>query len=31
METTNEGKSVFSKDIVEGRWKWAEHELPKVA
>ena len=29
----NVGKSavmVFSKDGVEGRWKWGEHELPKV-
>ena len=29
----NVGKSavmVFSKDKVEGRWKWGEHELPKV-
>ena len=28
------GKSavmVFSKDKVEGRWKWGEHELPKVS
>ena len=28
------GKSavmVFSKDRVEGRWKWGEHELPKVS
>ena len=22
---------VFSKDRVEGRWKWGEHELPKVS
>ena len=30
----NVGKSavmVFSKDRVEGRWKWGEHELPKVS
>ena len=30
----NVGKSavmVFSKDKVEGRWKWGEHELPKVS
>lgn len=30
----NVGKSavmVFSKDRVEGRWKWEEHELPKVS
>ena len=28
------GKSavvVFSKDRVEGRWKWGEQELPKVS
>ena len=28
------GKSavmVISKDRVEGRWKWGEHELPKVS
>ena len=28
------GKSavmVFSKDRVEDRWKWGEHELPKVS
>ena len=28
------GKSevmVFSKDRVEGRWKWGKHELPKVS
>ena len=33
METikANVGKSAvmgFSKDKVEGRWKWGEHELP---
>ena len=22
---------MFSKDRVEGRWKWGEHELPKVS
>ena len=30
----NVGKSavmVFSKDRVEGKWKWGEHELPKVS
>ena len=26
------GKSaVISKDKVEGKWKWGEHELPKVS
>ena len=28
------GKSavmVFSKDRVEGKWKWGERELPKVS
>ena len=31
---TNVGKSavmVFSKDKVEGRWKWGEHELPNIS
>ena len=30
----NVGKSavmVLSKDRVEGKWKWGEHELPKVS
>ena len=25
------GKSAFSRDNVEGRWKWGNHELPKCS
>ena len=21
---------VFSKDRIEGRWKWGEHKFPKI-
>ena len=27
----NSAVMVYSKDKIEGRWKWGEHELPKVS